>query len=61
MTVKRKTQKVTVALERDLLNRAREAGINMSATLAAALEAELKKHATLRWREANKDTVANHN
>ncbi|MEW8992309.1 MAG: type II toxin-antitoxin system CcdA family antitoxin, partial [Klebsiella aerogenes] len=39
MTVKRKTQKVTVALERDLLDRAREAGINMSATLAAALEA----------------------
>ncbi|UNX73859.1 type II toxin-antitoxin system CcdA family antitoxin [Klebsiella aerogenes] len=33
----------------------------MSATLAAALEAELKKHATLRWREANKDAVANHN
>ena len=61
MTVKRKTQKVTVALERDLLDRAREAGINMSATLAAALEAELKKHANLRWREANKDTVANHN
>ncbi|EBI5032336.1 antitoxin, partial [Salmonella enterica subsp. enterica serovar Enteritidis] len=34
MVAKRNTQNVTVTLERDLLSRAREAGVNMSATLA---------------------------
>ncbi|HEM8838450.1 TPA: type II toxin-antitoxin system CcdA family antitoxin [Klebsiella aerogenes] len=58
MVAKRNTQNVTVTLERDLLNRAREAGVNMSATLAAALDIELKKHAALRWREANAEAIA---
>lgn len=61
MTVKRDTQNVTVTLERDLLSRAREAGVNMSATLTAALDAELKKYAAMRWREDNAEAIATMN
>ena len=57
MTAKRTTQNVTVTLERDLLSRAREAGVNMSATLTAALDAELKKLAAARWREDNAEAI----
>jgi antitoxin CcdA len=57
MTTKRNTQSVTVTLERDLLSRARDAGVNMSATLTAALDVELKKHAAARWREDNAEAI----
>lgn len=40
----RSTQSVTMTVERALLARAREAGINLSATLTAALDAELRHH-----------------
>ncbi|HFU7887442.1 TPA: type II toxin-antitoxin system CcdA family antitoxin, partial [Escherichia coli] len=53
MTAKRTTQSVTVTVDRELVNRARDAGLNMSATLTVALNAELKKHAATRWREEN--------
>ncbi|VFS35970.1 putative antitoxin of gyrase inhibiting toxin-antitoxin system [Escherichia coli] len=43
MTAKRTTQSVTVTVDRELVNRARDAGLNMSATLTVALNAELKK------------------
>ncbi len=42
MTAKRTTQSVTVTVDRELVNRARDAGLNMSATLMVALNAELK-------------------
>ena len=58
MRTKRNTQSVTVTLERSLLSRAREAGVNMSATLAAALDAELKKNAAERWRKENAESIA---
>ena len=58
MKTKRNTQSVTVTLERSLLSRAREAGVNMSATLAAALDSELKKNAAERWREENAESIA---
>lgn len=55
MTVKqRNTQSVTMSVERSLLSRARDAGINLSATLAAALDAELRHHATKKWQEENR-------
>lgn len=57
MSAQRKTQSVTVTIERDLLNLAREAGINMSATLTAALDTELKKHAAIKWKEDNADAI----
>ncbi|CAM7171712.1 MULTISPECIES: type II toxin-antitoxin system CcdA family antitoxin [Enterobacteriaceae] len=49
----RTTQSVTVTLERDLIAAARAAGVNMSQTLAVALDAELKKHAATRWKAEN--------
>jgi len=58
MSTKRNTQNITVTLERGLLSRAREAGVNMSATLAAALDVELKKNAAARWREDNAESIA---
>ncbi|MGL5243036.1 MAG: type II toxin-antitoxin system CcdA family antitoxin [Kluyvera ascorbata] len=58
MPAKRNTQSVTVTIERDLLIRARDAGVNMSATLTAALDAELRKHATTRWKEDNAAAIA---
>ncbi|EAQ6365623.1 type II toxin-antitoxin system CcdA family antitoxin [Salmonella enterica] len=54
MTAKqRNTQSVTVTVERGLLSLAREAGINLSATLTAALDAELREYATRKWQEEN--------
>lgn len=54
MTVKqRTTQSVTMTVERALLSRAREAGINLSATLTAALDAELRQHEARKWQEEN--------
>ncbi len=45
MTAKqRNTQSVTMTVERALLVRAREAGINLSAILTTALDAELRHH-----------------
>ena len=58
MTAKRTTQSVTVTVDRELVNRARDAGLNMSATLTVALNAELKKHAATRWREENAEAIA---
>ncbi len=56
MTTKhRNTQSVTITVERGLLNRAREAGINLSATLTAALDAELRHQAFSKWQEENRE------
>lgn len=58
MTAKqRNTQSVTMTLERGLLSRAREAGINLSATLAAALDAELRHQAARKWQEENMESL----
>ncbi|MFJ5388056.1 type II toxin-antitoxin system CcdA family antitoxin, partial [Pectobacterium sp. CHL-2024] len=55
MAVKqRNTQRVTMTLERALLVRAREAGINLSATLSTALDAELRRHEAKKWQEENR-------
>ncbi|QYM95392.1 antitoxin [Dickeya ananatis] len=58
MTVKqRNTQSVTMTVERALLLRAREAGINLSATLTAALDAELRRHEAKEWQEENREAI----
>lgn len=54
-TTQRENQSVTVTVERGLLNRAREAGINLSATLTAALDAELRQYEAKRWQEENRE------
>ncbi|MCL2894329.1 type II toxin-antitoxin system CcdA family antitoxin [Brenneria tiliae] len=58
MTAKeRNTQSVTMAVERTLLARAREAGINLSATLTAALDSELRHHEAKKWQEENMEAI----
>ncbi|WP_436882169.1 type II toxin-antitoxin system CcdA family antitoxin [Enterobacter asburiae] len=56
-TRQRNTQSVTMTLERGLLSRAREAGINLSATLTAALDTELRHLAVSQWQEENKEGI----
>lgn len=58
MTAKeRNTQSVTMAVERTLLARARAADINLSATLTAALDAELRRHEAKKWQEENTEAL----
>ena len=58
MSVKqRATQSVTMTVERALLSRARHAGINLSATLAAALDAELRQYEANKWKEENREAL----
>jgi antitoxin CcdA len=54
----RTTQSVTMTVECSLLSRAREVGINLSATLNAALEAELRQHEMRKWKEDNQEIEA---
>lgn len=56
-TKQRNTQSVTMTLERGLLNQAREAGINLSATLVAALDAELRCYAAQKWQTENMEAL----
>jgi len=56
-TKQRNTQSVTMTLERGLLNQAREAGINLSAILTAALDAELRRYAAQRWQTENMEAL----
>lgn len=53
----RATQSVTMTVERVLLSRAREAGINLSATLTAALDAELRRYEAKKWQEENSEAL----
>lgn len=57
-TKQRNTQSVTMTLERGLLNQAREAGINLSATLTTALDAELRRYAAQKWQTENMEALA---
>lgn len=56
-TTQRATQSVTMTVERALLSRAREAGINLSATLTAALDAELRQYEAKKWQEENNEAL----
>ena len=50
-----------VSIRSDLLDAAREAGINLSATLERALAEELADVKRVRWREENRDAIAAYN
>lgn len=56
-TTQRTTQSVTMTVERALLNRAREAGINLSATLTAALDTELRQYEAKKWQAENSEAL----
>ncbi|HGN1312220.1 TPA: type II toxin-antitoxin system CcdA family antitoxin [Proteus mirabilis] len=55
--IQRPMQTVTMTVKRTLLTRAREAGINLSATLTAALDAELRQYEAKRWQEENSEAL----
>lgn len=50
-----------VSVRGDLLDAAREAGLNLSATLESALERELAAARRNKWREENRDAIAVYN
>ncbi len=56
-TTQRTTQSVTMTVERALLSRAREAGINLSATLTAALDTELRQYEAKKWQAENSEAL----
>jgi antitoxin CcdA len=57
-TAKRATN---VSVRRDLLDAARAANINLSATLERALAAELKQAQREKWLDDNRAAIAAHN
>ena len=50
-----------VSVRSDLLAAAREAGVNLSATLERALAAELASLKRAKWREENREAIAAYN
>ena len=50
-----------VSVRSDLLEAAREAGVNLSATLERALMEELAEARRKKWRQENRDAIAAHN
>ena len=50
-----------VSVRRDLLEAARAAGVNLSATLERALIEELRELQRRRWREENREAIAAYN
>ena len=50
-----------VSIRSDLLDAARDAGVNLSATLERALTEELAKVRRARWREENREAIAAYN
>jgi antitoxin CcdA len=50
-----------VSVRSDLLAAAREAGVNLSATLERALLEELAEGRRKKWREANREAIAAYN
>ena len=50
-----------VSIRSDLLDAAREAGVNLSATLERALVEELASVRSARWREENSEAIAAYN
>jgi antitoxin CcdA len=50
-----------VSIRVDLLEAAREAGVNLSATLERALAEELAGLKRTRWREENREAIAAYN
>ena len=50
-----------VSIRSDLLDAAREAGVNLSATLERALTEELAAARRARWREENRESIAAYN
>lgn len=58
-TVAKRATNVSIRI--DLLDAARDAGVNLSATLERALAEELANVRRARWREENREAIAAYN
>lgn len=56
-----KKQAVNLSIDAELLREAREAGVNLSAVLEAALQDQLKQQRWQKWREANRAAIEESN
>lgn len=50
-----------LSINSDLLQKARECGINLSALLEQSLVEQVKKSKSEKWREENRDSIAAYN
>ena len=50
-----------VSIRRDLLEAARACNLNLSATLEKALTEELQRERARKWRDENREAIANYN
>ncbi|MFT4255616.1 MAG: type II toxin-antitoxin system CcdA family antitoxin [Pseudoxanthomonas sp.] len=50
-----------LSVNAELLDRAKELGINLSATLEAALQQEVRVRQREQWREENREAIAEYN
>ncbi|MCT6592944.1 type II toxin-antitoxin system CcdA family antitoxin [Pantoea dispersa] len=58
MTAKAATrQNVNLSIDKELLNKARDAGMNLSRTLSMAIDEELRRYAASRWQEENAEGI----
>jgi antitoxin CcdA len=57
----RSKRAANVSVRSDLLDSAREAGLNLSATLESALERALAEERGRRWREENREAIESYN
>jgi antitoxin CcdA len=57
----RSKRAANVTVRRDLLDAARAAGLNLSATLETALERALAEEKAKRWRDENSEAIAAYN
>ena len=57
----RSKRAANVSVRRDLLDAARAAGLNLSATLESALERALAEAQREQWREENREAIATYN
>jgi len=54
-------QATNLSIDRDLLNEAREAGVNLSAALEEALRAKVAATRREKWKRENADAIAEYN
>jgi antitoxin CcdA len=52
---------INLSLNAKVVDRARELGLNLSATVDALLAAEVEKQYWQRWNEENKEAIAHYN
>ena len=57
----RSKRATNVSVRGDLLDAARRAGLNLSATLESALERALAEDKRKRWREENREAIESYN